>query len=152
WRSRLVMKAPLNQSTTGGSGAFLCLANDGRRYWVKTVNGPQGNRVPTTEQLVGHAGATIGAPSCSVDVIFIPKALVGWAFRPGYQLQRGFAHASLSVDNSVEEKALNHRNRDDNSARHAAYFALYDWCWGDDLQGLIQLDRDNEFVSHDHGH
>jgi hypothetical protein len=146
------MKAPLSQSTTGGSGSFPCLGSDGRRYWVKTLNGPQGSRVPVTEQLIGRAGAIMEAPTCFVEVIFIPKAFVGWEFRPGYQIQRGFAHASLAVENSVEEKALSHRNCDENSVRHAGYFAMYDWCWGDDLQGLLSLDRDNEFHSHDHGH
>ena len=30
--------SPLRQSSAGGSGAFLALANDGRRYWVKPPN------------------------------------------------------------------------------------------------------------------
>lgn len=142
----------LQQNPCGGSGAFLALASDGNRYWVKTLNGPQGNRVAITEQIVGGAGALIGAPVCEVTVVYVPKDLGGWEFRPGHKLQPGCAHGSRALEDVIEEKGcLDHRQLDENSIRHVGYYALYDWCWGDDVQGLLVVSEDRKFCSHDHG-
>jgi hypothetical protein len=151
WRARLVAKAALRPSTSGTSGAWLCRASDGNEYWVKTLNNCQGIRVPTTEQVVGRAGALIGAPTCHVEVIFIPSDLVGWEFRTGKRLERGFAHASNDVPNVVLVGGLGDRAHDDNSVRHVGYYALHDWCWGGDTQGLEALNDGRKFYSHDHG-
>ena len=145
---------PLQQSKLGGSGAFLGRASDDEEYWIKVLQGPQGDRVPITEQIVGRVGKLIGAPTCAVQTIYIPKAVSGWEYRDGRTLEAGCGHASLEVSGAVEEEKgnLKHRNRDANASRHAGYFALFDWCWGDDAQGLLALTRDHEFYSHDHGH
>lgn len=147
------MVAGLRGHQAGGAGAFLAIASDGNRYWIKTGTGGQGVRVPITEQLVGRAGALIGAPVRPVHLVYVPRAVSGWEFRKNKQLESGFAHASLDLPNSQEErKKLSYRHRDQNSIRHAGFFALYDWCWGDDMQGLVDLDDDNAFHSHDHGY
>jgi hypothetical protein len=151
WRARLSLVAPLRVSTAGGSGSFLGRGSDARDYWIKVLNNGQGTQVPVTEQLVGRAGALIGAPSCAVAIIFISSAVAGWPFRPGKTLERGFAHASLAVDLAVEAGALAARTADNNTVRHAGYFALYDWCWGGDPQGLLSLSENQAFYSHDHG-
>jgi hypothetical protein len=152
WRSRLVLTFPMQQSKAGGSGSFLGKASDGNEYWIKPLNNTQGVRVPILEQIVGNAGSLIGDTCCSVIVVYIPKALQGWEFRPGRQIERGFAHASLALANATEVGGPpTERDRDDNAVRHVGYFALFDWCWGGDPQGLVAIDRDRAFYSHDHG-
>lgn len=145
------LKATLQQSSAGGSGAFLGLGDDGQRYWIKPLNNAQGERVPITEQIVGRAGRLIGAPTCEVRTIVISEEFAGWEFRSGRRLESGIAHASLNVDDAVLTRALDRRLDDDNSRRYAFVFALYDWCWGGDVQGLFALRQENCFFSHDHG-
>jgi hypothetical protein len=60
---------PLRPSTAGGSGSFLVLADDGRRYWCKSLNNFQGPRIPITEQIVGRLAALIGAPVCELQLV-----------------------------------------------------------------------------------
>jgi len=125
---------------------------DGNRYWIKTLNNGQGERVPVTEQIVGRVGRLLlGAPTCSVSTIAITSDFVGWDFRPGRKLEVGIAHGSLHVDEVIETRALDRHSDDDNTRRHAFALALYDWCWGGDMQGLIALREENRFYSHDHG-
>ena len=57
----VVLDMALQQSKAGGSGAFLAAGNDGLRYWVKTLNNGQGERVPATEQIIGRVGSLIEA-------------------------------------------------------------------------------------------
>lgn len=152
WRSRVSLVAPLKQSTSGGSGAFLASASDGREYWVKPLNNLQGTRVPCTEQIVGRAAMLIGAPCCAVESVFIPRSIAGWEFRPNVRVERGFAHASAALGAVVEQGGLpGERAADHNSVRHAGYLALYDWCWGGDPQGLLTLAENRAYYSHDHG-
>ncbi len=116
------------------------------------MNNLQGQRVPITEQIVGRAGALIGAPTCVVRTIEISPDFAGWEFRPGATLLAGVAHASLNVEPVVQTGSLTHRSDDDNARRHAQIFGLYDWCWGGDPQWLVALAEENRFYSHDHGH
>jgi hypothetical protein len=145
--------APLTQSASGGSGSFLVAADDGRRYWCKTLNNFQHPRVPTNEQLVARFGVLIGAPVCEPQLVAIPAALVGWEIRPGSGrlLEEGWAHGSLAADPAVETRDLTDRSRDDNARRHAGLYALHDWLAGQDAQWLM-VGADAEFHSHDHGH
>lgn len=149
--AEVALKAALQQSRTGGSGAFLGLADDGQRYWIKPLNNAQGERVPITEQIVGRIGNLLGAPTCENRTIAISEEFAGWEFRPGRTLEPGIAHASLHVEHAIFTRALNHRADDDNSRRYAFLFALYDWCWGGDVQGLLAAKDENRFYSHDHG-
>jgi hypothetical protein len=142
---------PLVKSTAGGSGSFLALADDGSRYWCKTLNNCQHERVPTNEQVVARLGLLIGAPVCWPELVRIPAALVGWEFRPGRVLEEGWAHGSLAVQPAVEAHDLMNRALDDNARRHAGVYALFDWLGGSDPQWLT-VGTDLEYHSHDHGH
>ncbi len=143
--------APLQPSGPSGAGPFLLRADDGERYWCKALNNPQGGLVPITEQLVGRAGALIGAPVCEPRIVRIASDLAGWEFRPGLALGDGCVHGSLAIEPVVEVRGtLDHRGSDDNTRRHAGIFALYDWMIGDDPQWLAR-GGDAEYFSHDHG-
>ena len=143
--------APLRQGSQGSSGAFLALGDDGRRYWVKSINNAQSDRVPITEQIVGRMGALISAATCEVRIAKIPEEIGGWEFRSGLTLGPGLAHASLDVENAILYGQLSHRDKDDNARRHLSVMALYDWCWGDDPQWIVALGDDHRYYSHDHG-
>jgi hypothetical protein len=147
----VAMTAPIRRSTAGGSGAFLAVATDGNEYWVKPLNNCQGSKVPATEQIVARVGALIGAPIHGVRTVQIPKALVGWEFRPGFKLEVGIAHGSLAVPDATETHSLERRGQDTNSSRHAYIHALYDLCWGADPQWLMCMSKDHEYYAHDHG-
>ena len=103
WRASLHIVASIAKGRRGGSGAFLALGSDENKYWVKVLTGPQGPRVPVTEQIVGRVGALIGAPVCSVAVAYVPKALAGWEYRGGI-LQAVRSHASLHLVASATAK------------------------------------------------
>ena len=147
----LVLVAPLQPSTAGGSGAFQVKASDGNRYWVKVLNNGQGSRVPITEQIVGRAGVLLGAPCCAVKTIEIPSGLPSWEFRPGLHLEPGIGHASFAIDPVIEVRSMANRSHDENEKRHAYVHALYDWCWGGDHQWLVAISDENRYHSHDHG-
>jgi hypothetical protein len=145
--------APLQQSSQGGSGSFLIRADDNRRYWCKALNNTQdAPLVPVNEQIVARLGAVVGIAVCEVRLIEIPAAFAGWEFRPGRTLQPGYAHGSLAVEGAVEMHQLDHRADDENAARHAGFFALYDWLGGQDPQWLYAPAEGNRYYSHDHGH
>jgi hypothetical protein len=147
----LVVEQPLASSPSGGSGTFLAVASDRRRWWVKPQNNLQGPRVIVAERIVGRMGTLLGAPVCEVAVVIIPEELAGWEFRPGAKLEPGVAHASLAINDAQELRQLEYRDRDDNRRRHAGVFALYDWCWGADDQWLHCESDDRKLYSHDHG-
>jgi hypothetical protein len=142
---------PLKQSTAGGSGSFLVLADDGERYWCKVLNNPQSPRVPANEQIVARLGTLIGAPVCRPELVRIGGALVGWEYRPGRTLEESWAHGSHAVDLALETHSLDERSSDDNTRRHAGVYALFDWVGGSDPQWLTR-GTDREYFSHDHGH
>lgn len=150
-RADVSLTAPLGDSSIGGSGSFLALAEDGQRYWVKPLNNYQGERVPITEQIIGRVGAIIDVPTCRVRTVRIGSDLAGWRFRADREISPGIAHGSLHVEDCVETRALEFRAHDDNRHRHCAILALHDWCWGSDAQWL-RVERDHErYYSHDHG-
>ncbi len=144
---------PLRTSTVGGSGSFLALADDGLRYWCKSLNNFQGPRVAVTEQIVGRLAALIGAPACAVQLLQL-DAIAGWEFRPGSGrvVEAGWAHGSLAIDPAVETRSLDHRSDDDNRRRHCGIYALCDWLAGSDVQWLCGVSEDNAYYSHDHGY
>jgi hypothetical protein len=143
---------PVRQSSRGGSGAFLVVADDGKRYWCKVVENGQSTRVPLNEQLVGRLGRRIGAAVCEVSLIKIPTALAGWEFMQGMKLKAGYAHASMAVDPAIETRSLGHPLDDDNPTRHASLGILADWCWASDTQWLYAPTDENRYYSHDHGY
>lgn len=143
---------PLRASTAGGSGSFLVLADDGQRYWCKTLNNFQSTRVPITEQVVGRLASLVGAPACEVALVRV-DAIAGWEFRPGSGrlVEAGWAHGSVAVDPAMETRMLEHRSDDDNRRRHCGIYALCDWLAGADIQWLYGVAEDNAYYSHDHG-
>ena len=144
-------QAPLRKNAGGGSGSFLVRADNGRRYWCKTLNNVQGERVPLNEQVVAKMGLLIGAPVCEPNLVYMPQDLAGWKFRDDREIEVGWAHGSLAVDLAVETHDLANRASDDNARRHVGIYALYDWAVGSDPQWLT-AGTDFEYHSHDHGH
>jgi len=144
---------PLRASSAGGSGSFLVLADDGRRYWCKSLNNFQGPRISVTEQIVGRLAALIEAPACEVALVRL-DAVAGWEFRPGSGrlVEAGWAHGSVAVDPAVETRSLEHRTENDNRRRHCGIYALCDWLAGSDVQWLYGVAEDNAYYSHDHGY
>lgn len=138
----------------GGSVPFQVLASDDKIYWVKMAQNSQGPRVLATEQIVAACGKLLGAPVCETALIAIPQAFDGDSLENGTILRSGIAHASLNIENGLFEKwhTPRYRDHDNNRKRHAGYFALYDWCWGDDMQWLHDASDDRRTYSHDHGH
>jgi hypothetical protein len=144
---------PLRPSSVGGSGAFLVLADDGERYWCKTLNNFQGERIPVTEQIVARLAALIGAPVSESRLVDV-SPIQGWEFRPGTGrlVEPGWAHGSRAVEPVIETRELDHRTDDENRKRHAGIYALCDWLAGSDVQWLYCVAEDNAYYSHDHGY
>ncbi len=70
----------------------------------------------------------------------------------GNKLIPGIAHASSHVSGCFESQPpLNFRSEDDNAKRQAQIMAIYDWCWGDDVQWLVSQSEEHRYYSHDHG-
>jgi hypothetical protein len=108
--------------------------------------------VPINEQIVSECGKLIGAPVCPTTLIGIPDELADYEIATGFTLGNGLAHASRDIPNVVQGGQLDYRTKDANSTRHAAIFALYDWCWGGDAQWLFDATDDMRTFSHDHGY
>jgi hypothetical protein len=143
---------PLRPSSAGGSGSFLVLADDGRRYWCKSVSNFQGERIPITEQIVSRLANLIGAPACEPRLVDVTP-IAGWEFRPGTGrlVEAGWAHGSHAVEPVIETRSLDHRTDDDNARRQAGIHALCDWLAGGDVQWLYCVSEENAYYSHDHG-
>lgn len=148
--------APLKPSTQGGSGSFLGLASDGQRYWIKTTNNFQHPQVPVSEQIVGRVGTLLGVAVCPVKSVEITDdvAKARWEIRPGAGrfLEKGTAHASLEVVDCYETRQFEKRDQDNNASRHVGLLALYDLCWGSDVQWLVASTQEYAYHGHDHGH
>lgn len=138
----------------GGSRPFQALVSDGNVYWVKSLGNPGSDRALIAEQIVAACGKLITAPVCNVALVRIPEELNGYQLISDYSLRAGIAHASLDVPQAIFDKTHGpaHRARNSNQTRHAYLWALYDWCWGDDLQYLYDPTADMTTFSHDHGY
>ena len=142
----------LQPSERGLAGSFAALGMDGRRWWVKPPHQGDPDLALVTEFVVGKVGALIGAPTCENSVIEISEVFAGWEFAPGKVLEPGLGHGTVEVEAAIEERPnLKYRNEDDNRARQAGIFALYDLCWGSDQQWLHSTTQQNSIFSHDHG-
>lgn len=84
-------------------------------------------------------------------MVYIPAGLAGWEYRPGNFLEEGWVHGSLAESPVTETHQLKHRQEDDNRARHASFFAVFDWLWGSDPQWLVKEPASWMYFSHDHG-
>jgi hypothetical protein len=122
-------------SHAGTAGAFLGAAGDDTQWYVKPPNHLQGGKVLVTEFVVASLGRLVGAPVCDARLLEIPAELDD-EFAPGQYLRPGIAHGSQAIVRAVEMRKILHRDKDDNASRVAGVFALWDWCWGDDLNGF----------------
>jgi hypothetical protein len=151
----LSIQATVAPSGASWSGPFRVIGSDGHDYFVKSLQTcPLGQEASLAiEHVVARVGSLIGAPVCSTSLILITADIAGWEPRPGVPLQEGLAHASRALEHCDEQGRPNlaARSNDDNAARHAGVYALFDWCSGSDQQWLYDLDDDSRIYSHDHG-
>lgn len=142
--------APVRKSGSG-SNAFLGLADDGRSYWLKVPGNAQGDEILSAEQIVAAAAMLIEAPAVKVELIEVPEALSGWEYATFHRLRPGIAHGSLVLDSAEEGDRLVYSRRDGNPDRMPSFFALWDWCMGDDEQWLFDQSKDYAMWTFDHG-
>ena len=142
---------PSFEKSDGKSGAFAAKDTNGTRWWVKPMNNLQDPRILVAEHVVAGIGHIIGAPVCEASIVEVPDSLNGVKLPSGITLQPGYAHATRDIAGAGFSRRLLHRLRDDNRRRHAAVFALYDLCWGQDHQWLTDENDQYKIYSHDHG-
>lgn len=147
---RVEMVAPLRRSGSG-TAAFLALASDGREYWVKAPNNPQGSRGLIAERVVYGIGERTGAPVSESALVDIPADL-RWDPARGFGLQGGVGHGSLNIQPSVEHDDWgDFSHLDGNRRRQAFILGLWDLCLGEDPQWLHQADEEMSIWTFDHG-
>lgn len=142
--------APLAKSASGAN-AFLGLGDDGQSYWVKVPGNPQGDTILSAEQIVSSVAQLIGAPARQTSLIEVPQDLAGWEYGQFHKLRSGIAHASLLLPAAEESDELVYSKRDGNPKRVPAFFALWDWCMGEDEQWLFDQANDMSIWTFDHG-
>ena len=104
----LAIKGVLGPSQpSSGSRAFPVLGSDGRRWYVKVLNNPQGGQIVVTEYLISGVGMLIGAPVCEVRPISISDDFAAYQVESGPRLEVGIASASLAIADVVEMRADN---------------------------------------------
>lgn len=136
------------------SAPFRVIGSDHVDYFVKSLaNCPQGGITLVAEFVVASVGRLINAPMIRTVIIEISPLLAGYELLPGKPVAAGLAHASAALEHCDEmgRPNLHARSQDDNRVRHAAVYALFDWCYGSDQQWLYDIDDDRRIYSHDHG-
>lgn len=163
WRGRLAgrarptatvtLRAPIKRAASSGAGAFLGLADDGEKYWLKVPGNQQGDVVLVNEVIVAELGRTLGAPVRPRVPVRIPAELArGWRLYPApVRTESVIAHGSLHLEHAMDEDRLKHAARDDNPRRQARLLGLWDLCVGDDAQWLYDASHDLSVWSYDHG-
>lgn len=149
-RAETTLRNPVRKSG-GGTGAFLGLANNGKQYWVKVPNNPQGTQVIVNEVVVAGVGDLLGAPVRPTALIAVPDTLQEWRIAPGIPLRGCVAHGSEHLAQAEENDSFEYRGRDDNRSRQAQLIALWDLCMGGDPQWLYDLGNEYSTWSFDHG-
>lgn len=143
-------------ASTGGSNSFKGKADDGNDYHIKTLQNGQSETVPAIEQIVGRVGKLVEAPVCTVRTIRIPQSLFEREniTLPNTLSESGIAHGSRDIGQtaSLDEKNVVAVSRDNNRRRYVFFWALYDWCCGDDAQWLFAASTEDQLYSHDHGY
>lgn len=146
----LSLVTPLGPSD-GGSGAFLGLASDSLRYWIKPANNPQGRKTLAAETIVASLGSAMGAPVRPISLISIPDGLAEWRYKDHYALTHEIAHASLDLGGAIVAEEWSYTSSDHNADRQAFIYALWDLCLGGDPQWLHDIEDDYSIWSFDHG-
>lgn len=151
-RPTITLRAPIRRAQSSGAGAFLGIADDGRQYWFKVPENPQGNHVLANEVIVERVGSLIGAPVCSRSLAWVTPTAMAWEEYPVRAASRPVvAHASAHVMGAVDDDVLGHTRSDDNARRQASLLALWDLCVGEDEQWLYEAARSSSVWSYDHG-
>lgn len=126
------------------SEVYLGRADDGHKYWIEPTRNRNGAIGSAVEQVVGRAGALIGAPVPAVRILSDPDHL---SIRTG---RAGLVHGSRDVGEAEELAGRGITNYDaPNAARIPAWVALWDWCWGGNFHYLETTE--GVARSHDHG-
>lgn len=148
--SRVHLLAPIWRSASG-SEAFLALASDGRQYWVKAPDNPQGARTLVVEVVVHGIGRVLEAPMPKNVLVDIPAGL-SFPYADGRPMRGGIGHGSLNVqDVVVSEEWGTYAEQDHNRWRQAFILAVWDLCLGVDPQWLHRTTDHFSMWSFDHG-
>ena len=154
-----VLEVP--EEPLGMNAPILVLAEDDQWYWIKCPSDRIHRGVPDrsliNEQVVSACGQLLDAPVRQTRLLQVPEGIAGQpigliAGRPR-ELAPGIVHGSLHLEEAEFEKDYQppHGTRDDNRRRHLNFYALWDWCWGEDRQWLHDTADDYRTYSHDHG-
>lgn len=146
----VTLSTPLT-SSQGGSGAFLAIAEDGNKYWVKPANNPQGIKTLAAEVVIAGVGEALGAPVRPISLISIPPELQSWKYKNHLSLSSDIAHGSLDLGKSLVSIGWDHTAEDHNSHRQAFIYVLWDLCMGGDPQWLHDITDEYSIWSFDHG-
>ena len=129
------------------------LASDHRIYFVKSAQNFRETHAKqlAVEFVVARLAASIHAPVPESSLIRIPEELQ-FPLKNGSVLQPGLAHANLDVTENEFERLNTYIDKDDNRRRFAGLIALFELCFGGDLQWLCDKQNDMSIFTHDHGH
>lgn len=150
---RVTMVRPLTQARRSWSRPFEAEADDGRRYFVKSLDTcPRNARASVAvEYLVARVGALIRAPIPETRLLRVPEGFAGWSPFPGRALTCGFAHAIVALPDCADIREYPAEADAENLRRLVAVHALYDWCWGRDPQWVYSGHEQPRLYTVDHG-
>lgn len=139
------------RKSESGSGAFLGLGDDGREYWVKAPNNPQGNYTLAAEVVVHGLGRLLGAPMPETALLQIPDSM-RFEYAPARRLKGGVGHGSQNIQPAiVADEWETYIALDGNRERQAVIFGLWDLCMGGDPQWIHNPAEDYSIWTFDHG-
>lgn len=150
----LHLRAPIRLARSSGAGAFLGVADDGNKYWLKVPGNPQGNQVLVNEVIVEEIGRRIGAPVRARRLVEVGSELASsW---PDFPVKRfggrhAIAHGSLHVEPSIDDDVMRYTKKGTNAQRQARLITLWDFCIGEDEQWLYDTSSSFDIWSYDHG-
>ena len=123
--------------------------SDGFRYYVK---GPQTDRTPFNEQVIGCLGHRLGAPIPPVRVVELTSELHA-AESAVQHMPPGPLHGSrFCADCNPAREDFRYFDQAGNRARFAALCILYTWMDADDHQFLYRWSAPNLVISVDHAY
>ncbi len=132
------------------SKPVLMACSDGHHYVVKWYNPP---RMIANDQIIGHLGVTMGAPTPEVALVELAPELL--AAEPAIKHMRaGICHGSRFIkDVSENREHFNFLYVQENRPRFASLAVLYGLAFvAGDHQFLYHKQIPRLVYSHDHGH
>lgn len=157
----LTLRFPLRIALGSHSGAFLGLADDELRYWIKLPGNPQSTQVLVNDFVASMLARLLEAPAPVTSPILVRADLVNaWDGRSRWHgVKPQFVvdvvgHASLNGAGAVErtDPVPEFTKRDDNRLRQARLAGFWDLCFGCDPQWLYSSSDDQSLWSFDHGY